>query len=51
MCSKTYIYINKAKEVHGDKYNYIEIWENDWLLFIKKIKILQKLWKSKFIDI
>jgi hypothetical protein len=32
-------------------YNYIEIWENDWLFFIKKIKILQKLWKSRFIDI
>ena len=33
----------KKEEILKLGYNYIEIWESDWLLFIKKIKIIQKL--------
>ena len=37
----------KKEEIIKLGYSYIEIWENDWLIFVKKIKIIQKLWKSK----
>jgi hypothetical protein len=30
-------------------YNYVEIWEGDWLFFIKKIKIIQKIWRKKLL--
>lgn len=32
-------------------YNIIEIWENDWKIFIKYVKLIQTLWRNKRVSV
>jgi hypothetical protein len=38
---------NRKNEIIKLGFNYIEIWESDWLLFLKNVVKIQKIWKSK----
>jgi hypothetical protein len=39
--------LSKSKLIIEKGFNLIEIWENDWKKFIKTIKILQNIWRSR----
>jgi len=37
----------KTEHIKKLGYNIIEIWENDWKIFIKYVKLIQTLWRNK----
>jgi hypothetical protein len=39
--------VKKSNYIKKNGYNLIEIWENDWKIFIKSIKCIQNKWRTK----
>ncbi len=39
--------LEKTDFIKSNGYNLVEVWENDWKIFIRSIRFIQKNWRKR----